>query len=87
MEFNQQELALVAKAKTKLMEQKIKSVALILAMTIGVLLMLVGTVEVDKIAYFLIVAVFLSIGLSQFGDGPNYEDLVKLLDEKIKSRE
>ena len=87
MKFNEEELALVAKAKTKLAEVRIKRIALIVAMVIGVLLMLIGTVEVEKIAYFLITAVFLSVGLSQFGDGPNYEDLVKLLDEKAKARE
>lgn len=85
MEFSERELELIVKAKKKVAEVRIKRMVIIAAMIIGVVLMVVGIVNADKIAYLLVAAVFLSIGLPQFGDGPKYEDLVSLLDRKSNS--
>lgn len=85
MEFSERELALIAKAKKKAAEAKIKRIVIVLAMIIGIALMVTGAVSADKTAYFLVAAVFFSLGLPQFGDGPKYEDLVSLLDKKANS--
>jgi hypothetical protein len=56
MEFSEKELKLIAAAKKKSSDSRIKRAA-----------------------------VFLSVGMPQFGDGPKYEDLVKLLESKSRN--
>lgn len=85
MEFSEQELELIARAKKKSAEVKVKRIFILCAMILGVVLMVTGTVGTDKTAYLLVAAVFLSVGLPQLGDGPKYEDLVSLLDKKVSS--
>lgn len=86
MEFSERELELIAKAKKKAADVKVKRIVIIIAMILGVVLMVTGTVSADKTAYLLVAAVFFSLGLPQLGDGPKYEDLVSLLDKKASSR-
>jgi len=86
MEFSERELELIAKAKKKAANVKVKRIVIIIAMILGVVLMVTGTVSADKTAYLLVAAVFFSLGLPQLGDGPKYEDLVSLLDKKASSR-
>jgi|SRR5471030_447694 len=82
MEFSERELEMIAKAKKKSAEVKVKRIVIICAMIFGVVLMATGAIGSDKTAYLLVAAVFFSLGLPQFGDGPKYEDLVSLLDKK-----
>lgn len=65
---------------------KVKRIVIIIAMILGVVLMVTGTISADKTAYLLVAAVFFSLCLPQLGDGPKYEDLVSLLDKKACSR-
>lgn len=85
MEFSERELELIVKAKKKAVEVKTKRIVIILAMIVGIVLMVTGAVGAEKTAYLLVAAVFFSLGLPQFGDGPKYEDLVSLLDKKANS--
>ncbi len=85
MEFSERELELIAKAKKKAADVKVRRIVLIGAMIVGVGLMAIGAIDADKTAYLLIAAVFVALGLPQFGDGPKYEDLVSLLDKKASS--
>lgn len=73
MKFSERELDLIVKAKKKAAEARIKRVVIILAMIIGIVLMATGAVGADKTAYFLVAAVFFSLGLPQFGGGPKYK--------------
>jgi hypothetical protein len=85
MEFSERELELIVKAKKKAAEVRVKRIVIILVMMVGIVLMVTGIVGADKTAYLLVAAVFFSLGLPQFGDGPKYEDLVLLLDKKANS--
>ena len=85
MEFSKQELELIVKAKKKSAEVKVKRIAIVCAMILGIVLMVTDTIGADKTAYLLVAAVFFSLGLPQLGDGPRYEDLVSLLDKKASS--
>lgn len=85
MKFSEQELELIAEAKKKSAEVKVKRIFIICAMILGVVLMVTGTIAADKTAYLLVTAVFFSLGLPQLGGGPKYEDLVSLLDKKASS--
>ncbi|WP_426210597.1 hypothetical protein [Massilia sp. TWP1-3-3] len=51
-------------------------------MLISVACMFVGVLDSDKLAYGLVVVVFIAIAHPQFVDGPKYEDLVALLEQK-----
>lgn len=82
MEFTQKELALIAEASSKAKSAKVIRVLLLIAMLIAVGCMFVGAFDVDKLAYGLLVAVFIAIAHPQFGQGPKYEDLVALLKKK-----
>lgn len=85
MEFSERELGLIAKAKKKAAEVKFKRIVIMFAMIVGIALMVTGVIGADKTAYLLVAAVFFSLGLPQFGDGPKYEELVSLLDKKANS--
>lgn len=82
MEFTQKELALIAKARTKAKNAKFVRIILLIAMLIAVGCMFFGAIDSDKLAYGLFAAVFIGVAHPQFGDGPRYEDLVALLNEK-----
>jgi hypothetical protein len=49
--------------------------------------MFVGIFDSDKLAYGLFIAVFVAIAHPQFGAGPQYEDLVVLLEKKALRQE
>lgn len=58
MEFSERELELIAKAKKKAADVKVKRIVIIIAMILGVVLMVTGTISADKTAYLLVAAVF-----------------------------
>ncbi|MDQ2990970.1 MAG: hypothetical protein M3R60_17920 [Pseudomonadota bacterium] len=82
MEFTQKELALIAKASRKANNATFIRIILLIAMLIAVGCMFTGAFDSDKLAYGLLVAVFVAIAHPQFGEGPKYEDLVALLKKK-----
>lgn len=84
MEFNKVELALIAAAKKKSAEARVMRVLIIVATLFGLGLMLTGNLDANRFAYGAVVAVYLAIALPQFGAGPKFEDLVKLLERKAK---
>jgi hypothetical protein len=87
MEFTPKELALIAKASRKAKHAKFIRIILLIGMLIAVACMFVGALESDKLAYGLVVAVFISIAHPQFGDRPKYEDLVALLEQKSAGKD
>lgn len=87
MEFTRNELALIAKASTKAKNARLIRVILLISMLISVGCMFVGAFDSEKLAYGLFVAVFIAIAHPQFGEGPKYEDLVDLLEQKAGKTE
>lgn len=86
MQFTQKEVALIARAGRKAKNAKFIRIFILIAMLVAIACMLMGALDTDKIAYFLLVAVFVSIAHPQLGDGPKYEDLVALLEQKQSNR-
>ncbi len=82
MEFTEKELALIAKASRKAKNARFIRIILLIAMLIAVGFMFVSAFDIEKLAYGLLVAVFVAIAHPQFGEGPKYEDLVALLEKK-----
>jgi len=82
MKFTEKELALIAKASRKAKNAKFIRIIVLMAMLIAVGCMFVGVFDIKKLAYGLVVAVFVAIAHPQFGDKPKYEDLVALLERK-----
>ena len=82
MEFTQKELALIANASKKAKNTKLIRIILLTTMLIAVGCMFVGAFDSHKLAYGLLVAVFVGIARPQLGQGPNYEELVALLEKK-----
>ena len=82
MEFTQKELTLIGKAKTKTKNARIIRIILLIAMLVAVICMFVGVFDSDRLAYGLLIAVFVAIAHPQLGEGPKYEDLVALLEKK-----
>lgn len=82
MEFTQKELTLIAKANTKSKNARLIRICLLIAMLVAVGCMFAGVFDGDKLAYGLFLAVFVAIAHPQLGEGPNYEDLVALLEKK-----
>ena len=86
MKFTSSELAIIAEAKKKIYFATIVRVLIVIAMLVGIVLMLSGTVIADRLIYGASAAVFLAIAHPQFGAGPKYEDLVRLLESKSKDQ-
>lgn len=82
MTFTPKELALIAAAKKKSRGIFFIRTLILIALTIGLTLMLSGVLAPDHFAYAAVAAVFFSVAMSQFGAGPKYEDLVRLLESK-----
>jgi hypothetical protein len=83
MKFTEKELALIAAANKKSSDAALKRKFILALMLIG--LVLTGIINYDQFAYAAVAAVFLSIAMSQLGCGPQYEDLVRLLEAKSKA--
>jgi Na+/H+ antiporter NhaC len=87
MEFTQKERALIAGARKKANNARFIRIILLISMLIVVGFMFAGAFDSDKLAYALLVAVFVAIAYPQFGEGPKYEDLVALLEKKTGGRD
>jgi hypothetical protein len=86
MEFSEKELKLIAAAKRKSSDALVKRVLILIAISVGMGLMIAGKISPDCFAYVTVAAVFLAVAMPQLGGEPKYEDLVKLLDSKLKSK-
>jgi hypothetical protein len=86
MEFSENEMKLIAAAKKKSSDALITRILILIAMFVGMGLMIAGEVSPDRFAYVAVAAVFLSIAMPQFGGGPKYEDLVRLLESKSRNK-
>lgn len=86
MEFSDKELAVIAGAKKKLKTAKLFRIILVVVMLCGIGLMLTGVVITDQIVYLVLAAVFVAIGLPQFGPGPKYEELLNILESKANAQ-
>jgi hypothetical protein len=73
---------LIAKAGRKAENAKFIRIILLIGMLIAVACTFVGAFDIDKLAYGLFVAVFIAIAHPRFGEGPKYEDVVALLEQK-----
>ncbi|WP_213997851.1 hypothetical protein [Arsukibacterium sp.] len=82
MEFSENELAAIAAAKKKIKTAAMFRVFLILSILMGITLMFSGLVIAEVIVYLAYAAVMLAVALPQFGPGPKYEDLLKILESK-----
>jgi Zn-dependent protease with chaperone function len=86
MEYTGSELAVIADAKKKIYAATIVRGLIVIAMLVAIVLMATGTVIADRLIYGVIAAVFLAVAYPQFGAGPKYEDLVRLLESKSKDQ-
>ena len=86
MEFSEKELKLIAAAKKKTSDNLVKRVLILIAISVGMGLMVAGKISPDYFANATVAAVFLAVAMPQLGGEPKYEDLVKLLDSKLKSK-
>jgi hypothetical protein len=86
MEFSDKELAVIAGAKKKLKTATLFRILLVVVMLCGIGLMFTGVVIADQIVYLALVAVFVAIGLPQFGLGPKYEELLNILESKANAQ-
>ena len=82
MEFTQKEMALIARASKTAKNTTHIRIILLIVMLIAVGCMFAGAFDSHKLAYGLLVAVFVGIARPQLGQGPKYEDLVALLEKK-----
>ena len=80
VKFTDKELAIVVAARKKARGATIVRVAIITAMLVSIALMFVGAVSAAHFAYASIAAVILAVAYPQLGEGPKYEDLVRLLE-------
>lgn len=85
MAFTEKELALIEAARKKSADAATKRWLLLAAILIVFALMLTGYVDSRHFAYFAVAAVLFAIAMPQFGGGPQYEDLVQLLQAKAKA--
>ncbi|PKO91789.1 MAG: hypothetical protein CVU15_09290 [Betaproteobacteria bacterium HGW-Betaproteobacteria-1] len=86
MEFTNSELAVIADAKKKILFATIVRVFIVIAMLVAIVLMFTGTVIGERLIYGAIAMVFVAVAHPQFGSGPKYEDLVRLLESKAKDQ-
>lgn len=86
MEFTNKELTVLAEAKKKILAATIVRVFIVVAMLFGIILMLTGVIIADHFVYGAVAAVILAVAHPQFGAGPKYEDLVRLLESKSKDQ-
>ncbi|MEO3865970.1 hypothetical protein [Rheinheimera fenheensis] len=86
MEFSEKELLAIAAAKKKVKAATLLRVMLIIVMLCAVALMFSGVVIAEQIIYLAFAAVLLALALPQFGPGPKYEELLKILESKANSQ-
>lgn len=86
MEFSDKELAVIDGAKKKIKTATLFRVVLVIAMLSGIFWMLTGVVIAEKIVYLTVASVFFAVALPQFGHGPKYEELLKILESKANAQ-
>ncbi|GGQ29515.1 hypothetical protein [Shewanella litoralis] len=86
MEFSDKELAVIAGAKKKIKTSILFRSLLVIVMLCGIGLMFAGVVIAEKIVYLTVAAVFFAVALPQFGPGPKYEELLKILESKANTQ-
>lgn len=86
MEFSDKELAVIAGAKKKIKTATLFRILLVVVVLLGIGLMFTGVVIAEQIVYLALAAVFLAIALPQFGPGPKYEELLKMLESKANAQ-
>ena len=87
MKFSDNELATIAKAKQKIKYASIIRVAIIFSILFGMALLFFGIALPNQIIYWLFSAVVLAIAIPQFGYGPKYEELLKMLEDKANEQQ
>jgi len=87
MKFTDKELLVIAAAKKKVKSATLFRVLLIIAMLCAIALMFTGVVIAEHIIYVAFAAVLLALALPQFGPGPKYEELLKLLESKANMQQ
>ncbi len=86
MEFSEKELLAIAAAKKKVETATLFRVLLVIVMLCAIVLMFSGVVIAEQIIYLAFAAVLLALALPQFGPGPKYEELLKILESKANSQ-
>ncbi|MDH5632144.1 MAG: hypothetical protein OEZ10_04035 [Gammaproteobacteria bacterium] len=86
MEFSDKELAVIASAKKKVKTATFLRIVLVIAMLSGIGLMFTGVVVAEQIVYLAVAAIVLATVLPQFGTGPRYEELLKILESKANAQ-
>lgn len=86
MEFSEKELLAIAAAKKKVKTATLFRVLLVIVMLCAIVLMFSGVVIAEQIIYLAFAAVLLALALPQFGPGPKYEELLKILESKANSQ-
>lgn len=86
MEFSEKELLAIAAAKKKVKAVTLFRVVLIIVVLSAIALMFSGVVIAEQIIYLAFAAVLLALALPQFGPGPKYEELLKILESKANSQ-
>ncbi|MCL1121683.1 hypothetical protein N7V09_12210 [Shewanella seohaensis] len=82
MEFTNAELALITAAKQKVqMAQRVR-VGVIILLILGTLTLLAGFWSHPYAIYIAFALVVFAVALPQFGQGPKYEELLALLQQK-----
>lgn len=84
MEFSDKELAVIARAKKKIKTATLFRILLVVVMLCGIGLMFAGVVIADQIIYLAVAAVILAVVFPQLGQGPKYEELLKILESKAQ---
>ncbi|MCT6699777.1 hypothetical protein [Rheinheimera sp. 4Y26] len=82
MEFSDKELLVIAAANRKVKAATLFRLLLIMIILCAIVLMFTGVVIAEQMIYFALMAVLLAVALPQFGSGPKYEDLLKILEDK-----
>jgi hypothetical protein len=86
MNFTNREIEIIAAARKKVFFASVLRIMALCATVVGIVLMAKGLIAPKPFSYALIAAVFFSIAHPQFGWGPKYEELVKILEGKSKGQ-